>query len=139
MTNEDDYLKLYKRAIENLPKDSKDAGERFEMPKFDSFLEGTTTIIKNFTEIAGIIERDAAHLQKYLCLETGARNELDGPRLRLNTAKNTAFLNQKLETYVNEFVLCRTCKKPDTEIRITEDGPKIKCKACGALYTIRQI
>jgi len=50
---------------------------------------------------------------------------------------NSAKVNDKIESYVKEFVLCTECKKPDTEI-ITEKGIKFKhCLACGAKSPIR--
>jgi len=140
MTTEEEYKKLLERAREGLPKKTAPVeAERFEVPKFESFLEGNNTLIKNFTDVARTLERAPAHLQKYLALETGARGELEMHRLRIKTAKNNVFLNQKLETYVNEFVLCKECKKPDTEIRLVEGIPWIKCKACSAKYPIRKI
>jgi|TARA_Y100000310_G_scaffold341752_1_gene441930 translation initiation factor 2 subunit 2 len=140
MTTEDEYKKLLERAREGLPSKTEPAEEvRFEMPKFESFIEGSQTLIKNFTDVARKFERDPAHMQKYLALETGARGELEAHRLRLNTAKNNAFLNQKLETYANEFVICKECKKPDTELRMVDGVPWIKCRACSAKYPIRKI
>ncbi|MDP7282446.1 MAG: translation initiation factor IF-2 subunit beta [Candidatus Undinarchaeales archaeon] len=139
MTTEDEYKKLLNRAREGLPDTTEVEVVRFEMPKFESFIEGNQTLIKNFTEVARTLERDTAHLQKYLALETGSRGELEAHRLRLKTAKNNAFLNQKLATYVNEFVICKECKKPDTELRMVEGVPWIKCRACSAKYPIRKI
>lgn len=139
MTTEDEYQKLLNRAREGLPDTAEAEAVRFEMPKFESFVEGNQTVIKNFTDVARTLERKPAHLQKYLALETGARGELEAHRLRIKTAKNNAFLNQKLETYVNEFVICKECKKPDTEIRLVEGIPWVKCKACAAKYPIRKI
>jgi len=140
MTTEEEYEKLLNRAMEGLPKQAEaEKVVRFEMPKFESFVEGNDTLIKNYTDVARKLERDPAHLQKYLALETGTRGELEAHRLRIKTVKSNAFLNQKLEAYVNEFVICKECKKPDTEIRLVEGVPWIKCKACSAKYPIRKI
>jgi|ETN01SMinimDraft_4_1059930.scaffolds.fasta_scaffold03169_6 translation initiation factor 2 subunit 2 len=140
MTTEDEYQKMLNRAREGLPKQTEEQEiERFEIPKFQSFVEGNNTLIKNFADVARTLEREPAHLQKYLALETGTRGEVENHRLRIKTVKNNAFLNQKLENYVNEFVICKECKKPDTEIRMVEGVPWIKCKACAAKYPVRKI
>ena len=140
MTTDDEYQKMLNRAREGLPKQTEEQEiERFEIPKFQSFVEGNNTLIKNFADVARTLEREPAHLQKYLALETGTRGEVENNRLRIKTVKNNAFLNQKLENYVNEFVICKECKKPDTEIRMVEGVPWIKCKACAAKYPVRKI
>ena len=140
MTTDDEYSKLLKRATEGLPSESdKGEAERFLMPEFQSFVEGKTTIISNFTDVARKLERENAHLVKFLAIEVGAQGEIDGHRLRLNAAKTPIFLNQKLEAYVKEFVICKECGKPDTEIRMIDNVPWIKCKACSTKYAIRKI
>ncbi|HIJ98898.1 TPA: translation initiation factor IF-2 subunit beta, partial [archaeon] len=53
--------------------------------------------------------------------------------------KKAEILNEKLNLYFKEFVVCKECKKPDTEIRKVEHFEQIKCKACGAKYTIRKL
>jgi len=133
------YEELLDRAREGLPKQSAE-DVRFEMPRFVSFMEGSKkTIIKNFSEVAKTLNRKPEHLQKYIATETGAPGEIEGPRLLLKGRKTNDFLNQKLEAYVNEFVFCEQCKKPDTEIRKQGGVPIIKCGACGAKYSIRKI
>jgi len=140
MTTEEEYTKLLNRAQEGLPSKGEAVEEiRFELPKFESFIEGNNTLIKNFTDVARKLEREPAHLQKYLALETGTRGELEAHRLRIKTIKNNAFLNQKLENYSNEFVICKECKKPDTELRMIDGVPWVKCKACAAKYPVRKI
>jgi len=140
MTTEDEYSKLLKRATEGLPDElDKGEAERFLMPKFQSFVEGKTTIISNFTDVARKLGREHAHLVKFFAVEVGAQGEIDGHRLRLNTAKTPVFINQKLEAYIKEFVICKECGKPDTEIRIIDNVPWIKCGACSAKYSIRKI
>ena len=95
MTTEDEYQKMLNRAREGLPKQTEEQEiERFEIPKFQSFVEGNNTLIKNFADVARTLEREPAHLQKYLALETGTRGEVENHRLRIKTVKNNAFLNQ---------------------------------------------
>lgn len=132
------YEQLLQRARKNLPEQATE-GPRFEIPKFDSFIQGTQTIIKNFTEVAKTLGRDPQHLLKFLQAETGTKGVLDESRLILKVQKKQELLNEKLGIYFREFVVCRECKKPDTEIRKVEGVDQLKCKACGAKYTLRKI
>ncbi|MEK6818964.1 MAG: translation initiation factor IF-2 subunit beta, partial [Nanoarchaeota archaeon] len=58
-------------------------------------------------------------------------------RLIFNTKLNSEKVNEKLEKYTKEFVLCPVCGKPDTEI-LSEKNIKFKhCLACGARSPIK--
>ncbi len=138
MKSEMEYTELLKRARKDLPKEVFEKS-RFEIPKFESFVQGVKTIIKNFTEVARTLHRDPNHLAKFLFIEAGTAGEIKGHRLILKGKKNQDFLNSKLNDYVNEFVLCKQCKKPDTELRSEGGIDRIKCKACGAKYTVRKL
>ncbi|MDD1746568.1 MAG: translation initiation factor IF-2 subunit beta, partial [Methanomassiliicoccales archaeon] len=58
---EDDYLSLLDRAKEKLP-EKIEKHERFTVPEPDIFMEGKTTVIRNFGEIVDALRRDEEHL-----------------------------------------------------------------------------
>jgi len=132
------YEELLEEAYSKVKK-TEDTGERFEIPKVEGYFEGKKTIISNFTQIASHLRRDSEHFQKFLLKELAAAGQKEGDRLILNIKVPSTKINQKIEEYVNEFVLCKECKKPDTELtkepssRITF----IKCLACGAKHSVR--
>ena len=132
------YEELLQRARKQLPEQTTE-NIRFELPKFDSFIQGTQTIIKNFTEVAKTLGRNPEHILKFLQAETGTKGVLDESRLILKVQKKADLLNEKLALYVKEFVMCRECKKYDTELRKVEQVEQLKCKACGAKYTVRKV
>lgn len=114
------------------------SSERFEIPKVKGQVSGKNTFITNINEIASYIRRPVENLAKFLQKELAVAGVLEKDRLMLKTMLNSAKVNEKIELYVKEFVLCVECKKPDTEI-ITEKGIKFKhCLACGAKSPIRQ-
>jgi translation initiation factor 2 subunit 2 len=112
-------------------------GDRFEIPKVKGQVSGKNTFITNINEIASYIRRPADNLAKFLQKELAVAGVLEKDRLMLKTMLNSAKVNEKIELYVKEFVLCTECKKPDTEV-ITEKGIKFKhCLACGAKSPIK--
>jgi len=112
-------------------------GERFEIPKAEGHFEGKKTIITNFAQIASIFRRSPEHLQKFLLKELAAAGQREGDRLILNIKIPSSRINQKIEEYAREFVICRECKKPDTEIFREGRITFIKCSACGAKHSVR--
>ena len=113
------------------------SSDRFETPKVQGQVQGKNTIITNINEIASYIRRPVEHLAKFLQKELAVSGVLEKDRLVLKTHLNSGKVNEKIQLYVKEFVLCTECKKPDTEV-ISEKGIKFKhCLACGAKSPIR--
>ncbi len=131
-----DYEQLVERAQKNLPKKTS-AHERFEIPKVTGHIEGNKTIITNFHQITTTLRRDQKQLLKYLLRELASPGNIDGPRLILGRKISSALINEKIQKYANEFVICKECGKPDTQI--IKEGPvsMLKCTACGAKHPIK--
>src|SRR3989344_7900130 len=127
----EDYESLLERAQSKIPQYSLKT-ERFEVPKVKGHLQGNKTVITNFKEICDVLRRDQAHFLKYLLRELASPGSLDGPRLILGRKIGSAIINGKIEHYVNDFVLCPVCKKPDTILTKEDRITMIKCSACGS-------
>jgi translation initiation factor 2 subunit 2 len=132
----EEYDKLLEQAYKKV-KVVKTGGERFETPKVEGQVSGKNTIITNITQIASYLRRPIDHLVKFLQKELAAPGKMESDRLILNTKLNSAKVNDKVQQYAKEFVICPECQKPDTEIK-SEKGIKFKhCLACGAKSPIR--
>ena len=131
-----EYEKLLERAKKNLPEKAI-VKERFEMPKVKGHIEGNKTIITNFNQIAVTLRRDAKHMLKYLLRELATPGTIDGQRLTLGRKINSTIINNKLQKYANEFVICKDCKRPDTQIMKEGKVTVLKCTACGAKHPIK--
>ncbi len=126
------YLSLPKEALNK---------ERFEMPKAESFIQGTKTIIKNFSAILKAINRDdeqsKRHLVKFFARETATAANIEENKIILGGKFSDFQVNDLLKSYITQFVLCPVCKKPDSHV-IEKLGVKIlKCEACGAISSIK--
>ncbi|MFP4403418.1 MAG: translation initiation factor IF-2 subunit beta [Nanoarchaeota archaeon] len=133
-----DYEKLLDTAYEKLPEKSK-LVERFEIPKVRGHLQGNKTIVTNFHQIAQLLNRPVEHLLKYVLKELATPGNLVKNGVIFGTKIPASRLNEKLEKYVEEFVLCKECQKPDTKL-IKEDKFLFKkCLACGSKQSVRII
>lgn len=131
-----EYEKLLERAKEKLPKGI-ERMERFEMPRVKGHIEGNKTIVNNFLQICSILNREPSHLLKFLQKELATPGEIDSSRLILGRKISSSAINTKIELYAKEFVLCRECKKPDTQMKKENKILMLKCMACGAKYPIK--
>ncbi len=113
--------------------------ERFEIPQAEAFVQGSFTVIKNFSQIADYLRRDVKHMLKFFARELAAPGSLEGGKAIFQTRVSQKTIQQKLEEYVNEFVLCKECRRPDTKL-IKEDRITVmKCEACGAKCPVKQL
>ncbi len=140
--NEHDILENYdtllKRLYQKVPAPAS-SGERFEMPKAMVIHIGNQTIIRNFRDISTRLRREPQLIQRYLLRElatAGAYDEGSGT-LTLNIRITGTSINKLLERFVNTYVICPTCGRPDT--RIIRKGKIwiLKCEACGAEQPIK--
>lgn len=130
------YEQLLKEAYKKVKVIEK-GGERFELPKVEGFVAGKNTIITNIQAIASYIRRPVEHIVRFLQQQLAASGKIENDRLILNTKINSSRINEKIEHYAKEFVICNECNKPDTEI-VAEKGIKFKhCLACGAKSPVR--
>jgi translation initiation factor 2 subunit 2 len=135
MTN---YEELLDNAYSKV-KQADTAESRFEIPKIEGHFEGKKTILTNFSQIASHIRRKPEHFQKFLLKELAASGQIEGDRLVLNITVPSEKINQKIEQYIKEFVLCKECGKPDTEILKEDRLSRIHCLACGAKHPVSKI
>ncbi|MEM5880974.1 MAG: translation initiation factor IF-2 subunit beta [Candidatus Aenigmatarchaeota archaeon] len=126
----EDYYDLLEKAFEKV-RGGKD-GTRFKIPEVKVNIIKNKTIIENFSEIISILRRNEEDLLKFFSKELGAAVNLDSAKLIINKIVKKEVLDEKLKKFVEEYVLCKHCKNPDTKI----ENKKIICEACGASYVL---
>ncbi|MCD6403907.1 MAG: translation initiation factor IF-2 subunit beta [Nanoarchaeota archaeon] len=132
------YEELLKRAMSLIPKEVKER-ERFEIPSVSSSIQGNKTIIHNFLKICNYLNRNPKHVMKFFDRELATVGVLEDQRAVFVGRFSSSLLQKKLEKYVQEFVLCKECGKPDTKIVKEGRISMLKCTACGAWRPVRTI
>ncbi len=129
------YEELLNNAYKTVKPIEKDS-ERFEIPRVEGMIEGNKTIVTNFTQICSYLRRDCNHVAKFLNKELAAAALIDGTRLILNRKIMSSKINEKIALYVKDFVVCKECGKPDTELVKQERFLFMHCLACGAKHSL---
>ena len=130
------YDKLLDKAYNEL-KPLESSGERFEIPKIEGHIEGTKTILTNLQQITSYLRRDQDHLLKFLLKELATSGALKNNRVILQRKISSQKINEKIESYSKEFVICNQCGKPDTELKKEKTHASLNCLACGAKHSVR--
>lgn len=133
----DSYEVLLKKAYAGVTVQS-ESTERFNVPEAKSYIEGKTTVLENFAEIADIVRRDQDHLMKYLLGELGTAGKIDGTRAIFNGKFEPALINGLIKSYVDDYVICSECGKPDTRLVKDDRVLLLRCDACGGHRPVRK-
>lgn len=131
------YEKLLKEAYEKLP-DIQSERSRFEIPKVRGHMQGNKTIISNFFQISATLRRKPEHIIKYLTKELATPATVKKTYIIFGTKIPASRINDKIEKYAEEYVLCKECSKPDTKLIKEDKYLFVKCLACGSRRSVNK-
>jgi len=131
-----EYEELLEQAYKKI-KPITGKSERFEIPQAQGRVEGSKTIIANFAQICSYLRRKPEHLAKYLSRELATSAQIQGDRLVLQRKVTSERINEKIQSYIQEFIICKECGKPDTELIKQDQFTFVHCLACGAKHSVR--
>jgi len=127
-----DYDEMLDRALEETP-DIEGSSDRFDVPEPDVRQEGNVSVYENFQATVRRLSRDDDHVMKFLQNELGTSGHIDeSGRVRLTGEFGERRIEDALEEYTEEFVLCSECGLPDTHIVREQGVVLLQCEACGA-------
>lgn len=132
------YDTLLKRARTQLPEVTSKR-ERLELPRLNYARIGMRTVIFNFKETADALDRDPQHLLKYLTGEMATAATIQGSRVIFQGKFSEDTFHRLMDRYMETFVVCPVCKRPDTKIVKEKRLSFLVCEACGARSSIKQL
>ena len=131
------YEGLLKRIDSERSKNSAETDSRFELPPVDVMWEGQRTYLRNFSDFPKIMRRDSAKLLQYLSKEFAVPAERIGDSAMFIGRRDPDDFTRLLKIYVNDYIMCPTCKSPDTRTEKEKRISFLICEACGAKSTIK--
>jgi translation initiation factor 2 subunit 2 len=131
-----DYKKLLKRVLDDTST-KKIVEDRFKLPKAEIFYEGNTTVIKNFDRISDAVNRDSDLILKFLLGAVGTAGEMEGGRVVFQGKIPAKQIQDKLKEYIDTYVMCSECNRPDTHLVKQGRTILIRCDACGAFRSVK--
>jgi translation initiation factor 2 subunit 2 len=132
------YDELLKRACAQMPEVSLKV-ERLELPRLFINTVGMRTIISNFNEVADVLDRDPQHVLKFLTREMATAATFHDSRAIFQGKFQRDSFERLLLRYMESFVICPVCKRPDTKIVKEKRLSFLVCNACGAKSSIKQL
>jgi translation initiation factor 5 len=117
--------------------DVTDFSYRYKMPAIQAKVEGRgngiKTVLPNIIELSLSLNREAPEITKFFGCELGSQTSFDieTGRAIVNGAISASDLQNHLRRYIENFVLCKNCRLPETTYKIKNDIITQKCAACG--------
>ncbi|KAN0125981.1 Domain found in IF2B/IF5 domain containing protein [Russula decolorans] len=122
----------------NVRRDVDDKFYRYRMPvlltKIEGKGNGIKTVVPNMSDVARALSRPPTYPTKFFGSELGAQTSVDekNDRYIVNGAHDAKRLRELLDAFIDKFVLCGSCKNPETDIIVTKNEMIVRdCKACG--------
>lgn len=104
------------------------------MTKIEGKGNGIKTVLPNMSDVSRSLSRPPTYTTKFFGCELGAQTSFDekADRFIVNGAHDATKLRDLLDIFIIKFVLCGSCKNPETDLIITKNEDLIRdCKACG--------
>ena len=133
-----DYENLLKRARSQIP-EVVSKQERLEIPRLRQSVIGMRTTIYNFKEVADALGREPQHLLKFLSGEMATAATTQESRAIFQGKFGADTFERLVQRYVEGFVVCPICKRPDTKITKEKRLSFLTCSACGAKSAVKQL
>ncbi len=136
----DDYEELLQRARSQIPEDAfKRSGERFQVPHVQLMIQGNRSIWQNFQEILNVLNRPGKEVLKYIAGQLATAGNFEGSTAVFNGKFTADMVEEVLARYVDSYVICPVCTRPDTTIIKEGNAYYLHCSACGARTAIRPV
>ncbi|KAI5859190.1 domain found in IF2B/IF5-domain-containing protein [Tricharina praecox] len=119
-----------------------DGRRNYKIPPPQVLREGNKkTIFANISDICKRMKRQDEHVTQFLFAELGTGGSVDGSkRLVIRGKFQQKQLENVLRRYILEYVTCRTCKSPDTDLKKGENRLFfVTCNSCGSRRSVATI
>ncbi|MCJ1471438.1 hypothetical protein MMC13_000077 [Lambiella insularis] len=114
----------------------------YKIPPPQCMREGNKkTIFANLAEICKRMKRTDEHVMQFLFAELGTNGSVDGSRrLVIKGRFQQKQIENVLRRYIVEYVTCKTCRSPDTELNKGENRLYfVTCNSCGSRRSVTAI
>jgi translation initiation factor 5 len=106
------------------------------LTKIEGKGNGIKTVIPNMSDVARALSRPPTYTTKFFGCELGAQTSSDdkNDRYIVNGAHEATRLRELLDVFIEKFVLCKSCKNPETDLVVIKNRTEEivrDCKACG--------
>ena len=107
-----------------------DPSYRYKMPKLiTNWRKNNKTYLKNLPKVSESLNRSPKEITKWYGYKLGVNSNTKD--FSLNGQYNTKKLQDLLQNYIKNHILCGICGNPETTYKITKGNLIKQCASCG--------
>jgi len=133
------YLMLLDNVLSKTSKHSSAAGDRVIEIRPSLVSDAKNTIFANLGQLSKTLNREPAHLARFILKETGRAGTISDDKLTIQGKIAYDEMKKLIDLYVREFVRCPVCNGIDTRIVSEKRFRFLVCDACGAKNPVRRV
>lgn len=126
-----EYGQMLERAREEVPEDIGEE-ESFKAPNVEIRREAGSTIILNWNKIIKAVNNQEKIFLRFLSHELGTHGEAEKGRATFKGHQTSHKINELIEEFIDKYIVCSECGRPDTQLKKEKKHLLKKCGACGA-------
>lgn len=112
---------------------------RYKMEEVSITQEGVKFAFNNIDQIATSLRRDPKEIVSFLQKHFGGQFQYKNGKVLTSKADLTKnVLQDAIYIYIENFVLCKTCKLPETQKNIDKKRTIFTCEACSAVNILEK-
>lgn len=135
-----DYSELLSRIVDLNPENTSDHKTTRVPPPILGRIGTKKTSFTNVKEICDKIHRSPDHLMSFLSVELGTETSINNSQeIILKGRFQQTQIENVLKQYIREYVICKTCKSPDTEMQKENRINFIQCHQCHSRTSVSQV
>lgn len=119
----------------NIDRSVNDSFYRYKMPEIEMKVEGQgngkKTVLINIRDVGKALNRHPLYLAKYFAYSLGTHLTNKHNRYILNGIHTAPCLQSLLDLFIISYVLCHSCRNPETIVKVKNHKLVFQCKACG--------
>ncbi|KPM46162.1 hypothetical protein AK830_g391 [Neonectria ditissima] len=134
--------RFFSQLAQKNPDHALSGTKSYKIPPPQCMREGNRkTVFANIADICKRMKRTEEHVTAYLFAELGTSGSVDGSRrLVIKGRFQQKQIENVVRKYIIEYVTCKTCKSPDTELNKGENRLYfITCNNCGSRRSVTAI
>lgn len=125
------YERMLERARSEVPEDIREE-KKFEPPKVEIRREAGNTIILNWNKLVKAVNDQEKVFLRFLAHELGTHGETERGKTTFKGSHSARKINRLIEEFVDVYIICSECGRPDTKLQKEKGRLLKKCQACGA-------
>ena len=130
--------------MRNIGRGNADANYRYKMPglvvKHEGRGNGVKTVLVNLEEVSKALQIETHYVLKFIGIELGVQTQ-SGKRNIIKGTFTLYKLNEVLDKFIAQFVICPQCKDPEMKWHVKKSSSviEIDCRACGYHQPLKSV